>query len=262
MNELVKFTRSYLLKNFYIMDYSPRIRHNSIVDRKASSFLYIMQGKYLYQGKDVDFVAKSGEVVYLPQGSSYTYFVLSEETYCMQLTFDLFDAQTGEPILFTSEPKVKSSKSFSDYFVSLFESYSEQNEFAVLGSFYKLLAKFLSKIETNDEITEIEPALIYIKKHFKEKIYIEDLAKLCGVSPSHFRRLFVKCLGVSPIYYKRELIVQAACNLILNEQMSVGKVARSLNFDDIYAFSHFFKKQTGMSPTEYAKKNIKITSAL
>ena len=42
-------------------------------------------------------------------------------------------------------------------------------------------------------------------------------------------------------------------NMLLNQNLSIAKIAETLKFTDEYAFSHAFKKQLGITPSKYRK---------
>ena len=90
----------------------------------------------------------------------------------------------------------------------------------------------------------------YIKKNFTGKIYVKELEKECNLSASQIRRIFQKELKLSPIEYKNTLLINSACNMLKGDN-TVSEISESLGFDNIYAFSQFFKKHTGVSPKKY-----------
>ena len=48
---------------------------------------------------------------------------------------------------------------------------------------------------------QIQPALVYIQEQFRQDIRAEDLARQCGLSEPHFRRVFREYVDMSPIDY-------------------------------------------------------------
>jgi len=61
---------------------------------------------------------------------------------------------------------------------------------------------------------------------------------------------------MSPVEYKNHIRTQNAVNLIKTGNMSVSEIAEVLGFDNVYAFSQFFKKQTGIAPSKYIKQGV------
>jgi len=92
----------------------------------------------------------------------------------------------------------------------------------------------------------------FLKTNFDKDVSVKELAMLCGLSESHFRRLFLKKMGMSPKKYKISILMKHASALLKSEDMNISEVAESLNFCSIYAFSRAFKKEMGISPKKYA----------
>ena len=42
----------------------------------------------------------------------------------------------------------------------------------------------------------LEPALLYVSRHYAEEILVEQMARSCMMSESHFRRIFTAMVGV------------------------------------------------------------------
>ena len=102
--------------------------------------------------------------------------------------------------------------------------------------------------------SKIAPAIDYLHEHFSEKIESAALAKLCSLSQSQLRRVFMAEVGKSPIRYKNELQLNHARFLLKNEELSINEIASITGFCDTYAFSHFFTKEHGVSPSAYRTK--------
>ena len=120
---------------------------------------------------------------------------------------------------------------------------------------HAVLAMFSAEMQSphqRREVSRIEPALEYIKRHFTERLYISELADRCTLSEAHLRRLFQKHMGMSPVQYKNHLLVMTAASMLRTQNMSVSEVAAALQFPDLYTFSQLFKKKMGISPKAYA----------
>jgi AraC-like DNA-binding protein len=50
------------------------------------------------------------------------------------------------------------------------------------------------------------------------------------------------------------LKLQSAVQLMLSSDMNFSEIAELLSFSSVGYFSKFFKKRTGMTPTEYSKE--------
>lgn len=100
----------------------------------------------------------------------------------------------------------------------------------------------------------IEPALEYIHNTYAESgISVKYLSTLCNVSEVYFRKLFVKCTGIPPINYINGLKLLRAKELLAQSQCSLETVAEMSGFGNLCYFCRYFKKETGITPSEYRK---------
>lgn len=253
-----QYSVDYLLKDVFVMKFSPKIRHMKISERVSSSFLFIVRGQYHYASDQIDFYAESGDMVYLPQSARYSYTVLSEKTECIQVEFKLEMHRDG----------LVSHKNFSEHpvllrglekplnfiFNDLLSTYY-RDAFLTISFIYQLISYLENACgehqSKNSDLRKIEPAIQFIEQNFYNKIYLSELADLCGISQSHLRRLFRQHLGISPIKYKNSILMKTACNMLRNEELNISEIAEALHFNDIYTFSQLFKKEIGISPKKY-----------
>ncbi|MET0464647.1 MAG: helix-turn-helix domain-containing protein [Chitinophagaceae bacterium] len=76
------------------------------------------------------------------------------------------------------------------------------------------------------------------------------------VSQNYLYKIIKQVSAISPKVMVNEQIIAEAKKLLKQSCLSVSEIADSLNFPDLFVFSKFFKKQTGMSPSVYRKKSI------
>lgn len=96
----------------------------------------------------------------------------------------------------------------------------------------------------------------YIHDHYRENITLDSLARLAGLSPTHFARVFRKQFGVSPVSLVIEKRIAVACSLLTHSTMPVKQVSEAVGYEDPYYFSRLFHRRTGMSPTDYREGHI------
>lgn len=254
-------TKSYIINNVTVMKYIPQVKTRYVKQRQLTSFMHVINGKYHYKSNYVDFYVESGDTVYIPCGASYTYRIFSEKTECIQaeFNFECIGENSAKADKSSSQPVVIKKKEndlgmiFSDMI------YFSNDEFMILSYLYKLFAT-KNKIVKKDELSssnryKIEPALEYIEHNFINKICVADIAEACNMSESHLRRLFKKYMGISLMDYKNSKLIGLACNMLQCGGVNITETAYALNFNDIYTFSRFFKRETGISPKQYIEIN-------
>ncbi|MGE9269054.1 MAG: helix-turn-helix domain-containing protein, partial [Verrucomicrobiales bacterium] len=103
---------------------------------------------------------------------------------------------------------------------------------------------------------ELQPAVDYLKKHFRDKLNVEKLAELVGVSVRQLERKFREFFKMSPRAYLIRLRVLIACELLKQTSKQVTEIALEVGFYDHSDFSRHFKKVVGQSPTQFRKESL------
>lgn len=99
------------------------------------------------------------------------------------------------------------------------------------------------------------PAQEYMSAHFTEPITLDQLAKLCSVSITHFRRLFRQTYNVSPIDYLLNLRLEKAKDLLVIHDLKLEVIAELSGFQSASYFVRYFKQHTGITPAQYRRLN-------
>lgn len=241
------------------LDYKPRILRRQTSNRKHSSFLYVQRGMYRYSFSGGGFSAGDGALVYLPQGGNYYYEVLRTDTKCLQIELDIL-SDDGRHAVFFDTPSIvgyyphnEMERVFSDIKQSTQSFYGDS---AALCGVYALLLPILGMRKTwqNKPKSKISPAVEYIHAHYSENIPVRLLADMCFLSETQMRRIFRKEHKCSPHAYKKRILLEAAQDLLQTSSCAVSDIADSLGFSSLYAFSRFFKKEQGVSPSVFRKR--------
>ena len=95
---------------------------------------------------------------------------------------------------------------------------------------------------------------VLVDQHFREKKQVQDYADMLCRSPKTLSNLFSACGLPSPLRIIHERIGAEARRLLLYTRKSAKEISAILGFEDLAAFSRFFKKMTGESVSEYRKQ--------
>lgn len=95
---------------------------------------------------------------------------------------------------------------------------------------------------------------VLVDQNFKEKKQVQDYADILCRSPKTLSNLFSSCNLPSPLRVIHERIGAEAKRLLLYTKKSIKEIGLILGFEDLAAFSRFFKKMTGESVSEYRKR--------
>ncbi|MGP8201061.1 MAG: helix-turn-helix domain-containing protein [Limisphaerales bacterium] len=94
----------------------------------------------------------------------------------------------------------------------------------------------------------------WMAEHAAEDFNLEQLAAQVGVSKFHFHRLFTSAVGVSPSRYHVNLRMDAARRLLRETKKSVVAVALDVGYTNPSHFAQLFRRETGLSPSNYRQQ--------
>ena len=101
------------------------------------------------------------------------------------------------------------------------------------------------------QIVTLFPAIQYISEHFGEELKIPQLAQLCHLSPTHFRRMFHMVMQLAPLDYCNRIRISNASQKMLYGKQTMKELARECGFLTQSSFHRAFQKYMGMSPTKW-----------
>ncbi|MFC5405278.1 helix-turn-helix transcriptional regulator [Cohnella soli] len=97
----------------------------------------------------------------------------------------------------------------------------------------------------------VEVIMRYMETNYQMKIELHTLSRLVHLNGSYLIRLFKSYQGKTPFEYLRELRMNAAVSYLKNSAMSVQEISECSGFANIHYFSTSFKKEFGVSPSEW-----------
>lgn len=92
-----------------------------------------------------------------------------------------------------------------------------------------------------------------IDEHYKEGYSVVEYARLLHISSRSLSDLTQQQLRKTPSQMIQERIILEAQRLLLYSNLNINQVGYRLGFDDASYFVKYFKKHTGVSPSEFKK---------
>lgn len=113
------------------------------------------------------------------------------------------------------------------------------------------------EIRTQDDIF-IEKIMAYMEENMDNPdLSVDAFASYMGYSRSRFYKQMKISIDKTPVDFIREMRIKRAAYLLDSRQYNVSEVAFMIGFSDSKYFSKVFKKETGLTPTEYLNREIK-----
>lgn len=95
---------------------------------------------------------------------------------------------------------------------------------------------------------------IFLSKHLRERVTLKDLSTFLGYSQKYCSEFFRLQMGVCFSQYVKTLRITKATGMLMDHDLPLSHIAELLGFSDSFAFSHFFKRAMGCSPSEFRKQ--------
>ncbi len=220
-------------------------------DRWALVIKYEGETVYHFDGRKI--ISNRSNIVVLPKGISYEWESVKEGHF-ISLEFESETKHNGIISLETENTdealatlkKLEQKRTSRE--ISLIEA---------LRDTYTALLQ-LTKSQSHEYIPrdkkkKLTPALDFIHAHYTEDISNDIIASKTELSTVYFRKLFVEIYRTSPMKYVKSLKIKKAKEMLRGDFGSITDIATALGYPSIYDFSRDFKKQVGVSPSDFSE---------
>ncbi len=119
---------------------------------------------------------------------------------------------------------------------------------------FRLLAGRICEVKQGRNHRLVETARRIIDGGFAGDVSLESVSNAVNLSPRHFSKVFKDVTGTTFIDYLTALRITRAKELMTTTDKSVKEICYEVGYGDPNYFSRLFRKQTGMSPTEFARR--------
>lgn len=102
----------------------------------------------------------------------------------------------------------------------------------------------------------VQMAKEYIKENFAKDISLDEVSREVNISPYYFSKVFKEEAGINFIDYLTEIRMEQAKKLLQQKNLSMKEICVAVGYGDPNYFSRTFKKNVGVTPTEYKEGKI------
>ncbi len=103
----------------------------------------------------------------------------------------------------------------------------------------------------HEQSTRIDAVARHIREQFDRRFDRAALAAIAGYSVPHFHRIFAMHMGESVASYVRRVRLERAGRKLRMGAVDITEVALAAGYDTHAAFGKAFKRQFGLSPSEF-----------
>lgn len=161
----------------------------------------------------------------------------------------------AEHLAYLKTSKVYEFKSRSDYLpkIMAFSNLADLKIWFV--DKIRASALSISNVQQEQNIDVIEQAKRYIDENYGKEITLDDVSRMVNISSYYFSKVFKDQMGENFIDYLTRLRITKAKKLLTETDKSMKEIAKEVGYSDPNYFSRIFKKNTGKTPTDFAKNN-------
>lgn len=115
-----------------------------------------------------------------------------------------------------------------------------------------IIARELHKsVHRQLHMAPIQQAMDYVNGHLKDPLTRDQVARIVGISPSHFSVLFKDVTGQTFTDFLMHARIEEARRLLGRTEMNISQISHEVGFNDESYFSYTFKRLTGVTPSHY-----------
>ena len=230
--------------------FSPKGRCEKMKDRIWYGISFCLEGQITYIQNGKKYVSDKNHAVILPKGQSYEIYG-DKKGYFPVINFTIEGFLCDE---ITIIPISDVQSYIKDFEIIKNLVLFEKNRMRVMSIFYSILYKLFCDSEPQNEV--LINAVKYIEKNYHiPELTNDTLARECNISEVYLRKLFSKQFGTTPKQYIIDVRIDKAKQHLTEGMYKINAVSEKSGFSNPYHFSRAFKEKTGLTPTEYMKKN-------
>jgi AraC-like DNA-binding protein len=109
-------------------------------------------------------------------------------------------------------------------------------------------------VTTGSPSQQIATVVAWLNRNFAQAPRVDDLAHRAHMSPSTFRKHFRAITGASPLQFQKQLRLQEARQLMLNQNLDAGSAAGLVGYESASQFSREYSRLFGAPPQRDIKR--------
>ncbi|TLY51687.1 MAG: AraC family transcriptional regulator [Gammaproteobacteria bacterium] len=101
---------------------------------------------------------------------------------------------------------------------------------------------------------QIAKTVAWLKRNFTQPLLVDELAARAHMSPSTFRQHFRASTGTSPLQFQKQLRLQEARQLMLNQNLDASNAGGLVGYESPSQFSREYSRLFGAPPQQDVKR--------
>lgn len=176
--------------------------------------------------------------------------------FCFFLDPTCREASPEKPIVHLDEKTLSSVESLMVQLEHELNGNAPGKHLCAFGLFVAILVRLCragGRASQSEYVSAAVPALHYLNLHCRENVSVDQLARLCCLSRTHFFRRFRELAGCSPREYQRQKRLELAESLLRTTGERLDYIAYYCGFCDSNHLIRHFSRRYGISPGVFRK---------
>lgn len=128
---------------------------------------------------------------------------------------------------------------------------------SVSNDYRTLSTTSFANVAESESSRRVKKVKDYIAAHYTEKIRLETLASMVGMTPTAFSRFFKSHTSQTISDYIIDIRLGHAIRLLVDTSMTCSEICYMCGFNNLSNFNRHFRKKKGCTPMEFREKYIK-----
>ena len=236
--------------------------------------LYVIRGKVCVSGNERVYNMSENEMVFHKPLELHKFYVDSEDgaellIFSFSAVGELLEFFKNKVVRLTNEQNeiMESFRSFLDAHNDYYSKKRNNRKYLMNESpiYLQMITTYINqlllsiyddnlstKVSNSPDAKIFKKAVKYMEMNLAKNLSISNVSDYCNVSPTGLKRVFFKYSGLGVHKYYVMMKINKAAKL-LKAGKSVTEISEKLNFSSQGYFSSVFKREKGISATDYVK---------
>ena len=129
-----------------------------------------------------------------------------------------------------------------------------------VSEIHETVMKYINVIDrhmgNSNTKVDIQSIISYVNENFRDEISLESIADNFNTTPKYLSKLIKDKLGINFVDYLAGLRINAAKILLTQTDKNISDIFAEVGFNNRNTFIRTFKKSTGLTPSEFRKKEL------
>ena len=232
-----------------------------------------LEGSGIYVDENgEEHLIEKGNLFFFSGGTPHEYKAVSEK---WKLPYIVFTGRYAREILdylefgrsmvitnLSTDSFYRISTGFRKIYETYFSSLDSKTE-RVSAMLYALLVDISEArnvhtgVGDNTAVQQLAPVMNYINRSLDRDMSVDELASVIGVSAGRLGVLFKQAFGTTPVHAIRKYRLECAKRILCTHpNIKMKELAEMTGFSSTSYFVTMFKKEFGMSPTDYKNTSV------